>query len=85
MCNQCGTIKEHMSKCDGCNRAWYCDAECQLKHWATHRPQCDVCIQCATVLTKIQRCSRCKKTKYCGFECSKAHWSEHKKDCVASK
>ena len=82
MCNQCGTVKEHMFKCDGCNRAWYCNTDCQLQHWPTHRPQCDVCIQCATVLTKIMRCSRCKKVKYCGAECSKAHWSEHKKDCV---
>ena len=82
MCNQCGTVHEHMCKCDGCNRAWYCNTDCQLQHWPTHKPQCDVCIQCATVLTKIMRCSRCKKVKYCGAECSKAHWSEHKKECV---
>ena len=82
MCNQCGTVHEHMCKCDGCNRAWYCNTDCQLQHWPTHRPQCDVCIQCATVLTKIERCSRCKTVKYCGAECSKAHWSEHKKECV---
>ena len=82
LCNQCGTVHGHMCKCDGCNRAWYCNTDCQLQHWPTHRPQCDVCIQCATVLTKIERCSRCMMVKYCGAECSKAHWSEHKKECV---
>jgi tetratricopeptide (TPR) repeat protein len=83
MCNQCGKIKEKMEWCTGCRRVWYCDKECQLQHWATHKPLCNVCLHCDAVLTKIKRCSRCLKAKYCGAECSKAHWSEHKKDCVA--
>jgi hypothetical protein len=29
-----------------------CDAECQMEHWATHRPLCDGCQHCGTVLTK---------------------------------
>jgi tetratricopeptide (TPR) repeat protein len=85
MCSQCGRVKEMMDACNGCRRAWYCDAECQMQHWATHMPLCDVCQHCATVLTKILRCSRCRKAKYCNAECSKAHWSEHKKDCVEKK
>ncbi len=60
-----------------------CDKECQLQHWATHKPLCNVCLHCDAVLTKIKRCSRCLKAKYCGAECSRVHWSEHKKDCVA--
>jgi tetratricopeptide (TPR) repeat protein len=83
MCNQCGKIKEKMEWCTGCRRVWYCDKECQLQHWATHKPLCNVCLHCDAVLTKIRRCSRCLKAKYCGAECSKAHWSEHKQDCVA--
>ncbi len=82
MCNQCGKIKENMDVCNGCGRAWYCDTECQLRHWPTHQPLCDVCLYCATVLSKILRCLRCKKAKYCDAECSKAHWSEHKGECV---
>jgi tetratricopeptide (TPR) repeat protein len=85
MCNQCGKIKEKMEWCTGCRRVWYCDKECQLQHWATHKPLCNVCLHCDAVLTKIKRCSRCLKAKYCGAECSKAHWSEHKKDCRSSK
>jgi tetratricopeptide (TPR) repeat protein len=84
MCSSCGTVKEMMDACNGCRRAWYCDAECQMQHWATHRPLCDVCQHCGTVLTKILRCSRCKRAKYCNAECSKAHWSQHKADCVAT-
>jgi tetratricopeptide (TPR) repeat protein len=83
MCNQCGKVKEKMEWCTGCRRVWYCDKECQLQHWATHKPLCNVCLHCDAVLTKIRRCSRCLKAKYCGAECSRAHWSEHKKDCVA--
>jgi hypothetical protein len=81
MCNQCGKVEDQMSKCNGCNRAWYCNEECQLLHWPTHKPQCDVCMECGTVLTKILRCSCCMKAKYCGAACSKAHWSVHKKEC----
>jgi tetratricopeptide (TPR) repeat protein len=83
MCNKCGKIKEKMEWCTGCRRVWYCDKECQLQHWATHKPLCNVCLHCDAVLTKMKRCSRCLKAKYCDAECSRAHWSEHKKDCVA--
>ncbi len=82
MCNQCGKIKEKMEWCTGCRRVWYCDKECQLQHWATHKPLCNLCLYCDAVLTKIRRCSRCLKAKYCDTECSRAHWGEHKKDCI---
>jgi tetratricopeptide (TPR) repeat protein len=78
MCNQCGKIKEKMEWCTGYRRVWYCDKECQLQHWATHKPLFNVCLHCDVMLTKIKCCSRCLKVKYCGTECSKAHWSEHK-------
>ena len=87
MCNQCGKVKENMDMCNGCARAWYCDMDCQLQHWPTHKPLCNVCLQCNKSLygTVIMRCSRCKQAKYCGTECQKAHWSQHKKECVAKK
>jgi hypothetical protein len=73
LCSQCGKVKEMTDARNGCRRAWYCDAECQMQHWATHRPLCDVCHHCGTALTKILQCSRCKKAKDCNVECSKAH------------
>jgi tetratricopeptide (TPR) repeat protein len=82
MCSQCGTVQENMSVCP-CFRAWYCDTGCQVLHWATHKPNCNVCLHCNTFMTKVLQCSRCKTAKYCNAECSKAHWSQHKQDCMA--
>ena len=84
MCNQCGNVAETVEVCDGCARAWYCDADCQLQHWPTHKPLCNVCLQCNKCLygTVIMRCARCKQAKYCDVDCQKAHWTEHKKECV---
>ena len=45
MCSQCGTVNEEVQVCP-CSRAWYCDADCQLKHWPTHKPSCNICLHC---------------------------------------
>jgi tetratricopeptide (TPR) repeat protein len=76
MCSCCGAVSEAINTCP-CIRAWYCNADCQLQHWPTHKPHCAVCFQCSTV-----HCSRCKQAKYCNAACQTAHWSVHKKDCV---
>jgi hypothetical protein len=39
MCSWCGVVSEIIFTCP-CDRAWYCNAECQLQHWPTHKPQC---------------------------------------------
>jgi tetratricopeptide (TPR) repeat protein len=82
MCSQCGNIQENMNVCP-CFRAWYCGADCQLQHWATHKPHCNMCLHCNSLLTETMRCSRCNKAKYCNAACQKAHWSQHKTECVA--
>ena len=28
------------SRCSGCNKVYYCDAQCQSRHWAVHKPAC---------------------------------------------
>jgi hypothetical protein len=81
MCSHCGHVKEHMRACPCC-RAWYCDTECQLKHWPMHLTICNACSQCGEQLTTIRRCKRCMVAKYCDVECQKAHWSVHKKECT---
>jgi tetratricopeptide (TPR) repeat protein len=81
MCNWCKTISEHVNTCP-CVRAWYCNAECQVQDWPTHKPNCSVCIVCDKFMETVLHCSSCKKVKYCGPECSKAHWPEHKQDCT---
>jgi tetratricopeptide (TPR) repeat protein len=75
MCSQCGNIQENMNVCP-CFRAWYCGPDCQLQHWATHKPHCNVCLHCNTLLTKSMHCSHCNKAKYCNAACQKAHWSQ---------
>ncbi len=56
MCSWCSAVSEIIFTCP-CDRAWYCNADCQLQHWPTHKPQCSVCFYCSTVLTKVKRCS----------------------------
>lgn len=87
MCNECGKIKYDMDVCNGCCKAWYCDRECQLKHWSIHKLVCIVCFNCEVRLnrdTVFLRCSKCKATKYCGVECQTEDWKEHKKTCTKS-
>jgi tetratricopeptide (TPR) repeat protein len=83
MCSWCGAVSEIIFTCP-CDRAWYCNTDCQLQHWPTHKLHCSVCFYCSTLLTKVKRCSRCQIAKYCNAACQTAHWGEHKKDCVAS-
>ncbi len=81
MCSCCGAVSEAINTCP-CVRAWYCNADCQLQHWPTHKLHCTACFQCSTMLTKVRHCSRCKQAKYCNAACQTAHWSVHK-ECVA--
>ncbi len=81
MCNNCGTIRDTLLHCP-CARAWYCNPECQKKHWGAHKPHCNTCAHCGKVLPVILVCGHCKIVKYCNAECSKLHWNQHKVDCV---
>ncbi|KAF9894816.1 hypothetical protein FE257_004437 [Aspergillus nanangensis] len=43
-CFQCGQVKGDVGhallKCGRCQDAWYCDNECQRRHWHEHKPSC---------------------------------------------
>ena len=39
-CFHCGKHGHNLPKCRQCTQAYYCDADCQRKHWKRHRPVC---------------------------------------------
>ena len=52
-CFECGRHGHDLPKCRQCNQAYYCNSECQRKHWRKHRPVCR-----ATVAALAQRATR---------------------------
>ena len=39
-CFHCGKHGHKLSKCGQCSQAYYCNADCQRKHWKKHKPVC---------------------------------------------
>ncbi|XP_076605832.1 zinc finger MYND domain-containing protein 10 isoform X2 [Chaetodon auriga] len=49
-CGSCG--KEAAKRCSRCQGEWYCQRECQVKHWPKHKKACQLM---AEATEKIQR------------------------------
>ena len=43
-CFQCGKHGHDLKKCGQCSQAYYCDADCQRKHWRKHKPVCQAAV-----------------------------------------
>ena len=39
-CSACDKEGSALKKCTACKCVWYCDKECQNKHWKEHRKEC---------------------------------------------
>lgn len=39
-CNTCRIQSTKMKKCSGCEKVYYCNAECQKKDWSNHKKEC---------------------------------------------
>ena len=39
-CFYCGKHGHNLPKCRQCSQAYYCNADCQRKHWKKHKPVC---------------------------------------------
>ena len=40
MCSACGKKSDTLKKCIACKCVWYCDKDCQNKHWKEHKAEC---------------------------------------------
>ena len=40
-CAQCGTHSSKNKRCDTCRRAFYCNQQCQKRHWKLHKKICE--------------------------------------------
>ena len=40
LCSACGKESSAPQKCGACRCVWYCNKECQNKHWKVHKKEC---------------------------------------------
>ena len=40
LCSKCGKESEKLMKCRACKCVWYCDKDCQNRHWKEHKIEC---------------------------------------------
>ena len=40
LCSACGEKSDALKKCRACKCVWYCDKDCQNKHWKEHKHEC---------------------------------------------
>ena len=40
LCSACGEKSDTLMKCRACKCVWYCDKDCQNKHWKEHKKEC---------------------------------------------
>jgi len=40
LCSACGKNSDALQKCRACKCVWYCDKDCQNRHWKEHKKEC---------------------------------------------
>ena len=40
LCSKCGKESDTLKKCTACKCVWYCDKDCQNRHWKEHKKEC---------------------------------------------
>jgi len=40
LCSACGKKSNTLKNCTACECVWYCDKDCQNKHWKEHKKEC---------------------------------------------
>ena len=62
-CFYCGKQGHNLPKCRQCSQAYYCDADCQRKHWKRHKPVCRAAVAALARHAHRQRVARAVREK----------------------
>ena len=62
-CFECGKHGHKLPKCMQCNQAYYCNADCQRKHWPKHRPVCRAAVAALARRATRERLARAVREK----------------------
>ena len=62
-CFHCGKHGHNLPKCRQCAQAYYCDADCQRKHWPKHRPVCRAAVAALARRATRERLARAVREK----------------------
>ena len=62
-CFQCGKRGHKLPKCTQCSQAYYCNADCQRKHWKKHKPVCRAAVAALAHRAHRQRVARAVREK----------------------
>ena len=62
-CFQCGKRGHKLPKCTQCSQAYYCNADCQRKHWKTHKPVCQAAVAALAQRATRERLARAVREK----------------------
>jgi len=63
----CGKKDEGMLRCATCQRAWYCNSDCQKKDWGNHKNRChEIVEKTLQVASKIKN-DRARSRRFPGM------------------
>ena len=62
-CFHCGKHGHNLPKCRHCAQAYYCNADCQRKHWRKHRPVCRAAVAALAQRATRERLARAVREK----------------------
>ena len=62
-CFNCGKHGHNLPRCRQCAQAYYCDADCQRKHWRKHKPVCRAAVAALARRATRERLARAVREK----------------------
>ena len=62
-CFHCGRHGHNLPKCRQCAQAYYCDSDCQRKHWRKHKPVCRAAVAALARRATRERLARAVREK----------------------